>query len=384
VVGGPKELWSRRAEDAIRATPVLADLDGDGDLELAVFGSFDAMKGLHVFDAATGARVAAPPADLRAPDVIRGAALLPGLTGGADIVVLAGSHDELLRYRGRDAVPVGRVKDAGIVGYAAPAVIELGGAQLLAASPWGDGEAVLFDPATLAVRRKIAVPAGSWNAPVPLDMKDGPGLLFALHDGTVRAFAARDGRERWRYATGGLPIAAPVVGEFAGARVVLVSRLGDARELVALAPDSGAELWRVDGLGALRTRPQIVDVDGDGEREIVAASDRRGVVAIDARREVRWQYLPRRAAEQPAASTSPQVTDLDGDGRPEVLATFRDGTLHVVDAATGTLRWRFRLREAAIEAEPVCGDVDGDGVQEVVLAGHDQKIHVLRSPRSRR
>ena len=82
------------------------------------------------------------------------------------------------------------------------------GEPALATAPWSASEALLLDPATLAVRRAIEVPAGSWNAPVSVDIAGGTALIFALHDQTLRARAVAG---RARGDAGGPIDAEPVV-----------------------------------------------------------------------------------------------------------------------------------------------------------------------------
>jgi outer membrane protein assembly factor BamB len=133
------------------------------------------------------------------------------------------------------------------------------------------------------------------------------------------------------------------------------------------------------GVATRRARPEVLDVDGDGRPEVFVSSATQGVVSLHGDGTVRWRHGFRdEDGLQPAAAGSPVLADLDGDGGAEVIAGFEDGSLHVVDARSGALRWRFRTGREEIEASPAVADVDGDGLSEVFVAGHDRHLFCLR------
>lgn len=71
---------------------------------------------------------------------------------------------------------------------------------------------------------------------------------------------------------------------------------------------------------------------------------------------------------------APAVADLDGDGKKEILFPSYDGNLYAVHP-DGTLFWKFLFAdpralpvEGPFASEPVIGDLDGDGLPEILLA----------------
>jgi outer membrane protein assembly factor BamB len=212
---------------------------------------------------------------------------------------------------------------------------------------------------------------------------DGDGaveVLVATLGGEVVCLD-RDGRLRWRVPTGGRlnfePTLADLDGD--GTREILVTPHADDDPLVVLEGADGRERARWPAVATRRARPEAHDVDGDGRPELFVASATQGVVSLHGDGRVRWRAGFRDVdGLQPAAAGSPVVADLDGDGGAEVIAGFEDGSLYVVDARDGALRWRFRTGREEIEASPAVADVDGDGMSEVFVAGHDRHLFCLR------
>ncbi|MCX4243602.1 FG-GAP-like repeat-containing protein [Paraliomyxa miuraensis] len=386
VVVGPKVRWDRRPLDAIRATPVVADLDGDGALELALFGPLDDANRLELVDARTGElRASSAPGDT--PIVIRPPALLPR---GRGFDLLAMGSGGVRRFRGSDAALVGRFESGEA--YASPTVgdVDGDGRPEVVVATWEDpGQVHVLDGESLALRWSAALgPLGAFGAPWVGDV-DGDGeaeVVVASLDGRVICLSST-GQERWATQTGGRLNFQPTVADLDGdgAPELLVTPHMDDDPLVVLRGRDGREHARWPGVATRRARPEVLDVDGDGRPEVLLSSASRGIVGLSGDGGVRWEYGFRDVdGLQPAAAGSPVVADLDGDGAAEVVAGFEDGSLHVVDARDGALRWRFQTGREEVEASPVVADVDGDGRAEVFVAGHDRHLFCLEDGPKRR
>ncbi|MEX1362105.1 MAG: FG-GAP-like repeat-containing protein, partial [Nannocystaceae bacterium] len=378
VMVGPKVRWERRPLDAIRATPVIDDLDGDGELEVALFGTLDEGNRLQLLDARTGGLEASSDPShtqivIRPPVVLR--------TGrGADLLAVGGG---LTRFSGRDAILVDRYPLA--TAYASPTVADLDGdgrEEIIVATWEGPGEIHALDAQTLVLRWKTELgPLGSFGAPHVSDV-DGDGRLevvVAALDGRVVCLSA-GGALKWATDTGGRLNFEPTVADLDGdgAQEVLVAPHLDDDPLVVLRGIDGAERARWSGMASRRARPLARDVDGDGRPEVLAATGARGLVGLHGDGTVRWSYrFVDGDGLQPGASGSPILADLEGDGRDELIAGFDDGSVHVVDARDGTLVWRFSTGREEVEASPAVADVDGDGDLEVLVAGHDRQLLCL-------
>lgn len=381
LVLGPKVLWSRLGQDAVRAAPLVADLDADGRPEIVVVGIFGGARGLHCFDAATG-EACWPAEHIAGADIIRAPALVPRADGGFDLLSRGGW--DIFLHDGRTGARRSYMRTTN-VGYASPALADLDGDGALEAliAPWDANSLLAVDPASLATRWRLPLPSGTWNPPVVARDGDTTRLVLHLLDGELRVTDASSRTPRWTRPLGQLPYTAPTIADLDGdgALELITSEVGEPGDLVCLRLSDGAELWRRPGLAG-RSSPTVpLDLDGDGTLELLHTSNGSGALALDRHGVTRWQFKPYPSrAQQPASDGGGLVTDLDGDGAAEYITALRDGVVYVLDARMGGFRWQFRGAVGRIEAPPTAADVDGDGLKELVIAGHDRILRVLRTP----
>lgn len=125
---------------------------------------------------------------------------------------------------------------------------------------------------------------------------------------------------------------------------------------------------------------KLRDIDGDGRQEIVMAGDRsyNGLVEIYGFTDAGGFELEWQSAGDPSGSpyTQADVMDVDGDGNLEVVTTnesVHSGSegfyLRVIDLATKAVEWSSFLPGPAKGANGlVVDDVDDDGMVEAVVA----------------
>jgi outer membrane protein assembly factor BamB len=173
-------------------------------------------------------------------------------------------------------------------------------------------------------------------------------------------------------------------------------------------------LWTLPADMVMENAPVVVDLDGDGDAEIITAAY-ENIIAVDGTGEELWRFDARgrymsclaaleRAGDLPLifaadgtgqltcldgagtvvwqaetgavnCSSSTALADLNGDGRVQVLQGSSSGTLHVFDALTGDLAWKRTLVGEC--ASPAIGDLNSDGRADIVIGTGAGKIFAL-------
>ncbi len=142
--------------------------------------------------------------------------------------------------------------------------------------------------------------------------------------------------------------------------------------------------------------PNVVDLDGDGLAEVVGVpnvemnepyeTQAYAVVVLEgahgdgsrsAMRKAGWEDFPRGDAPirvdgwyPPGGVPAPLTADVQGDAQREVVVSLNDGYMRAFDAG-GNEAWRFGYRhgqDVMYASEPVAGDLNQDGSPEIVFA----------------
>ena len=150
--------------------------------------------------------------------------------------------------------------------------------------------------------------------------------------------------------------------------------------------------------------PGVVDLDGDGKNEVVGVPNvelhipyvtqayavmvlegAHGDGSRSARRKAGWEVLPRGDAPidvdgwyPPSGVPAPTLVDITGDARPEIVVSLNDGYVYAFNA-TGTRLWRTSYRHSKpimFSSEVTVADLNQDGVPELLLATFgDPDVH---------
>jgi hypothetical protein len=158
--------------------------------------------------------------------------------------------------------------------------------------------------------------------------------------------------------------------------------------------------------------PKLVDLDGDGGREIVIgdADGRVHAFRADGQELPGWPFRVGRQRQIVAHATqrafgaggidrdvataiiaTPAVGDLDGDGKPEVVVATRGGEIWAL-GADGSARSGFPVQidrdlrptqdpnnivDVGFFASPVLADLDGDHRPEIIIGAFDGKVYAF-------
>lgn len=125
--------------------------------------------------------------------------------------------------------------------------------------------------------------------------------------------------------------------------------------------------WHDGNAGAV-----VADIDGDGKKEALFASDAGVISVFDADKGTpRWSFDARKHGASPGSiTTAPLVADLDGDGKMEIVFASR----HIPNGVWFALRHDGSVLWKRSESwmnplaynHPAAVDVDGDGKLDVV------------------
>jgi hypothetical protein len=364
--------WESLGETDVFSSPRLADLDGDGLLDV-VSGHGTSIGGdlLQTVGYATAlsGETGEPLWRVEARQEVFSTAALPDLTGdGVADPVFGGRHAELFAVNGATGavlwtfdMDVHEARDAG----------------------WYN----TFSPQTVADRNGDGVPdlliANGGDFLMPPDESERPPGRLALISGATGAVLSSalvpDRRETYLspvllgadviFGTGGETVA----GSLWRASLDDIAR-GDLDDAVAL----------LDGeLGAIAP-PSMTDLNDDCIDDIVVANFSGTLAAIDgATNEVLW-----RVEQEGQTYNSPTLGFFTEDGIPDVFGSVMEGSWPVyermvhrlIDGATGAVLWTGELGVFGSSGS-VAVDLDGDGRDEVILGVNDSSFGSDEPPR---
>lgn len=341
----PSVRWERPRA----ASPLIADLDGDGANDVAAVDG----RALVSIDPAQGSALRWSSDEAGGP---RGSAIAGDLLPlrragepGVDLVLLRVDPGNLVRpssFRGRDGTlrwnDFTRAVTSGIGSFA---VADLTGdgtddvVTTLNALNRLDGRDGTASPDGQYVPYGFPV-VSSWSGA-------GPELYLqaSLHDGLVGADLQARGQ------LDDVPLSVN-----AGA----VLRCADQPAFV-ISPQGTAELRVI--------RPQDLSLSGSAPTATVARAVLAGGRAYATR-----EAVPA-AVRVGTLGNATSVADADGAGHPAILVGGTDGWLYALDACTLALRWAHDFRYPV--GEPVVGDADGDGTDDVLVTVGDGYLYAM-------
>ncbi|MCA9321922.1 MAG: PQQ-binding-like beta-propeller repeat protein [Planctomycetes bacterium] len=385
-------LWSLETQSPSFGSGAVADLDGDGKLEI-VFGCYFRDETLRCLDAKSGKvlwskKSAGGPLDA--------SVLVVDLDGkkGLETVFADSAHGkvwcldarggELWIYQGpsgTDSPPAAADMDGDGDLEVVYGTMKVRGKE---------GRVVQLDGKTGKELWTVEIPGHVQSEPGLVDLDDDGHLDVLvtnwMGDGMLRALNGKTGKELWRFETGdwiyhGIS-AADLDGDQAP-EILVTDRAGT---VTLLEGESGVVAWQVqlnnEAKGMVFGPTTLVDSDGEGALEIVVCG--RNLHVLDAKGKLRWE----KSFGYRSMARGVSAADVDGDGNQDLV--FGEGqNLRALRAKDGEQLWAWDLGDPDkpgdhIDHAPLLADFDGDGFLDVfVVIGRGRSGEEAKNNRGR-
>ncbi len=352
----------------VDASPGVADLDGDGVLDLVLCttaGEVVALdaNGREKWTAKLGQAISTPATVVRFSDDRNHVVVL---TNTGSVQCLDGKTGRLLWTY---ALPRGIVW--GTTAVAAADLDDDGKQELIAGDK--SGRLVCLDERGRAVWA-VQLESGLSTAPAVGDL-DGDGqpeiLVGTAHSTLVRI--SSDGKTVRSLAEGTPVGSSPLLCDLNGDHRAEIL-VGEAKGLSCY-NSKGRQLWHYSTPKTVHDAVTVADLDQDGKPEILVVDLQGQLSCLDEAGKPKWT-----ASVEQRVRRSPSVADVDRDGQLEVLVAGYSSALHVFDA-DGNLKERFALKGSS-NATPTVVDFRADGNLTVVVPNMAGVVALKWRPRT--
>ncbi len=374
VQGG--SVWEQQLSDGRKgpATPVLADVNGDGMLDVVVgdangyLTALDGEKGLKIFTSMAADKILAPPVAVQ-------------LSNGSPMDIVAATNGGLVKaYNGE-----------GNVLWTSPGDLNMG--EILNRPVYQDlnGDKIPDVIIPTAKRGLVALDGSrGWevwntaeifkgkiiNAPVKADINnDGLSDYVGITEsGHVAAVTSKDGKvwKLWETQLPGTFYGSPTFLKAGKQGLIIVPT--NKQGIMAIDGTSGRIAWSSNLAKQFFASPVATDANGDKVEDVALIALNGDIHILDGRNGDEIWSMALGAQVQ----ASPALFDVNGDRLEDLIVLDGNSNVQVIDMNRGKILLTLNVAGAGgFTASPVLGDVNGDGLLDVVTAGQSGKITTL-------
>ncbi len=218
-----------------------------------------------------------------------------------------------------------------------------------------------------AVRWQLKLP-GDLDSPIGWPAIEKDCVVVGDGNAGVYCFALADGKQRWQAA-----IEKVVAPAAIGKEAVFVADAVGGLHCLSLA--DGKERWRFEASDPFPMAPALVDLNGDGVEDPVAASDSGFTYALNGKTgEIIWQF--RHSEKRTRTRTGVVLANLSGGGLPNGILGTANGDVFCLDLKLGKPKWTATFHEPVM-SEVAVADMNGDGVPDIVVGTMGRRVHCI-------
>jgi len=132
---------------------------------------------------------------------------------------------------------------------------------------------------------------------------------------------------------------------------------------------TGQERWRLDRKDVVGSSPVVVDLNGDQQPEILVGRG-NGLSLVSRQGKLLWHYPMKKPVHDAIA-----LGDIDDDRQVEIVVVDLFGEVACLKP-DGSPKWTANV-EQRVRRSPAIADIDGDSTPEIIIGGYSSALHIF-------